>query len=134
MKNIKYILPTALILIILYSFQMQPAKFEIKGDAKDKTYGYDIKNPIRVGGGTSAGYHFQFIEHLQGAKGEKLTVKRIGSCGEYDNPDTSLTKFDKGVLTCFSFECSSFSEPVILYFDKYRNGDLFVPYGFTWKD
>ena len=108
--------------------------FEIKGTSTDKKYGYTEEQPIKVGGGTSAGYHFMFIEHLRGPNGEKLFVNRIGSCGSYPNPDTTLTKYDNGVLTCFSIDCLSFKKPRVLYFDKYRTGDLYIPKDCTWKE
>ncbi|WP_306642505.1 hypothetical protein [Sanyastnella coralliicola] len=108
--------------------------FEIKGQAESKKYGYSEKKPIMVGGGSSAGHHFQFLEHLRGPNGEKLVTSRIGSCGDYDNPDSTLTNFKKGVLTCFSIDCPSFKKPRILYFDKYRNGDLYVPKDLKWEE
>ena len=108
--------------------------FEIKGQANNRKYGYSKKYPIMVGGGTSAGHHFQFIEHLRGPNGENLEIERIGSSGEYDNPDSELTNFDKGVLTCFSVDCEAFKKPKILYLDKYRDGDLYIPQGLTWKE
>ena len=119
--------------VILMSFiSIQGIDFEIKGKANRKKYGYSKKYPIKVGGGSSAGHHFQFIEHLRGPNGEDLEIRRIGSCGEYDNPDPELTKFDKGVLTCFSVDCQAFKKPRVLYFDKYRNGDLYTPKDLTW--
>ena len=108
--------------------------FEIKGQAKSKKYGYDKKFPIKVGGGTTAGYHFQFIEHLRGPNGEKLEVSRIGSCGNYPNPDPTLTPFKEGVLTCFSINHPGLKKPLTLYFDKYRSNDLYIPVGLTWAE
>ena len=121
--------------LFLMSFNYsQNIEFEIKGQSENKRYGYSKKEPIRVGGGSSAGYHFLFIQHLRGPNGEKLEVKRIGSCGNYNNPDPLLTKFDKGILTCFSINCNAFKKPRVLYFDKYRNGDLFIPLDLKWKN
>ena len=113
---------------------MPEVEFDIKGPAKSKKYGYSEKDPIRMGGGTSAGHHFQFVWHLRGPNGEQLETVRIGSCGQYNNPDPTLTKYDKGVLTCFSVNCAAFKEPKILYFDKYRTGDLYIPKDLTWQD
>jgi hypothetical protein len=122
-------------IIMLTSFVLlEEPKFEIKGNTRDKNYGYTEQKPIKVGGGTSAGYHFMFIGHLRGPNGEQLDIKRTGSCGEYPNPDSTLTKFNQGVLTCFSINCASFKKPRILYFDKYRTGDLFIPKDLTWED
>ena len=124
-----------IILLALASFSLRDEpKFEIKGTSKDKKYGYSESEPIKVGGGTSAGYHFMFLEHLRGPNGETLEVSRIGSCGTYPNPDTTLTKFKEGVLTCFSINCAAFKKPRVLYLDKYRNGDLYIPKDLTWKD
>ena len=134
-KNYLKVMLAGLSLLILFSFIMNDEhKFNIKGTSSDKKYGYSEEKPIKVGGGTSAGYHFMFLEHLRGPKGEKLEVVRIGSCGSYPNPDTTLTKFNEGVLTCFSINCPSFKKPKILYFDKYRTGDLYIPKGLTWEE
>ena len=108
-------------------------KFDIKGTSTENKYGYTEQEPIKVGGGTSAGYHFMFLQHLRGPNGEMLEVNRIGSCGVYLSPDSTLTKFKEGVLTCFSINCSGFKEPRILYFDKYRVGNLYIPKDLTWK-
>jgi hypothetical protein len=122
-------------MLILFAFVIKgDPKFDIKGTSKDKKYGYKEEQPIMVGGGTSAGYHFMFLRHLRGPKGEQLEVNRIGSCGTYPNPDTTLTKFNEGVLTCFSINCPSFKKPKVLYFDKYRTGDLYIPKGLTWEE
>lgn len=124
-----------LLLLVLASFILKDEpKFDLKGTSSDKKYGYTEQKPIKVGGGTSAGYHFMFLQHLRGPKGETLEVNRIGSCGTYPNPDTTLTKFNEGVLTCFSINCPSFKKPKILYFDKYRTGDLYIPKDLTWKE
>lgn len=121
--------------LMLMSFVINKGiNFKIEGEAKNKKYAYSINDPIRVGGGASAGHHFQFLEHLRGPNGEKLEVIRIVSCGNYDNPDPELTKFERGVLTCFSINCSAFKKPRILYFDKYRNGALYTPKGLTWEE
>ena len=124
-----------LFILILASFTLKnDPKFDIKGTSSDKKYGYTEQKPIKVGGGTSAGYHFMFLQHLRGPNGEILEVNRIGSCGTYPNPDTTLTKFNEGVLTCFSIKCPSFKKPKILYFDKYRTGDLYFPKELTWVE
>ena len=129
-------LPIGIFLVlVLVSFASQDRPhFEIKGTAKSKNYGYSESEPIKVGGGTSAGYHFMFLEQLRGPNGETLEVSRIGSCGNYPDPDTTLTKFKEGVLTCFSINCPAFKKPRTLYFDKYRTGDLYLPKDLTWKD
>ena len=122
--------------LVCFSFKStnRIVEFDIKGPAKSKKYGYTKQDPIKVGGGTTAGYHFMFMGHLRGTNGEKLEVERIGSCGSYPNPDPTLTPFDEGVLTCFSINCPSFKEPRILYLDKYRTGDLYIPTDCTWAE
>ncbi|MGV3611440.1 MAG: hypothetical protein ACO1N0_10850 [Fluviicola sp.] len=133
-KHLNFSIGIFLILGLASFVLRDEPKFEIKGTSKNKNYAYSENDPIRVGGGTSAGYHFMFLGHLQGPNGEKLEVSRIGSCGTYPNPDTTLTKFKEGVLTCFSINCPAFKKPRTLYFDKYRTGDLYVPKDLTWKD
>jgi len=131
----KYFRPIlgGLSLLILFSFILKDEpKFDIKGTSSDKKYGYTEEKPIKVGGGISAGYHFMFLKHLRGPKGEKLEASRIGSCGTYPNPDTTLTKFNEGDLTCFSINCPSFKKLKFLYFDKYRTGELYIPKDLTW--
>jgi hypothetical protein len=136
MKCQFYFILFLVVVFSLHSFCQKSTKvtFEIKGNAKNKTYGYTPQNPIKVGGGAYAGYHFLFIKHLRGPNGDSLDVERIGSCYNYDNPDTTLTPYEKGVLTCFSFKCKAFKKPKVLYFDKYRYGDLYIPKNFTWID
>lgn len=135
MKDLSTLRPILLIIAILCcSFRTDDAVFTIRGIARSAKYGFTEEQPIKVGGGASAGYHFQYLAHLRGPHGEALEIKRIGSCGTYPHPDTSLTKFDQGVLTCFSLECSAFRYPKVLYLDKYRTGDLYVPVGFTWSE
>ncbi len=134
MRNLlrKVVFACTILTMISFVARDEP-QFDILGTANNKKYGYTKKQPIKVGGGTSAGYHFQYLEHLRGPKGEKLEIRRIGSCGSYPNPDTTLTKYDQGVLTCFSINCSSFKEPRTLYLDKYRVGDLYIPKDCTWQ-
>jgi hypothetical protein len=116
-KNYLKTILGGLLLYTLASFVIEDEpKFEIRGTSSDKKYGYTEQKPIKVGGGTSGGYHFMFLQHLRGPKGETLEVNRIGSCGTYPNPDTTLTKFNEGVLTCLSINCPTFKKAKILYF------------------
>jgi hypothetical protein len=134
-KTNLYKLSIVVLSFLLSSYLIiEEPKFTIKGISSDKKYGYIEEKPIKVGGGTTAGYHFFFLKHLRGPNGEALDVIRIGSCGSYPNPDSSLTKYDEGVLTCFSINCPSFKRPKTLYFDKYRTGDLYIPKDLTWKE
>lgn len=124
-------------LTLLFTYQSSPANssidFEIEGPAKSKKYGYTEKDPIKVGGGVSAGYHFMFLQHLRGKNGERLQVERLGSCCDYKNADADIGLNGSGVLTTFKIYYPGMPEPKILYFDKYRKGKLYIPHWLTWE-
>lgn len=129
-------------LILLLSFSsfsflyaQDNIEFDIKGNAASESYGYLNEEPIKVGGGYKGGYHFQFIAHLKGPNGEELEITRIGSCGSYKGLDKKYgnAMITEGVLTCFEINCASFKKPKMIVLDKYRDGELFIPKGLTWK-
>ncbi len=87
--------------------------------ARKKKYGLNEKLPIKVGGGMIPYNVYSYLKHLSGPNGEKVLFERIGSGPSYDNPDSTLTPFDQGVLTMFYVWYGEEKRKVV-YFDQYR--------------
>ena len=63
----------------------------------DKSYGYSIENPIKVGHGPRA--QKDYLELIRDARGDKLKYKRIGSAGTYQSDNAFL-----GLATIDSYQ------------------------------
>lgn len=84
----------------------------------DLTYGVDLANPIKVGGGPMDGPTREdaYLTNLRGPNGEPLTYQNMGaaSSGELD-----------------IYEIQGLAGPALLFFDKYTYELLRAPAGFT---
>lgn len=95
--------------------------------ATDPTYGYNLDNPIRVGGLSLDEFNFSgldretvFFDNLRGPNGEPVSYERSGSLSSGDT-----------ILDVFLLTSSGFSDTRTLYIDAYNFQELFAPVGFT---
>lgn len=87
----------------------------------DKTYGYTVENPVKVGGGPAR--ERAFFDNLRGPNGEKVTYTRSGS----QNVGTS----DFLILDIYSVSYAGLAAPAKIYVDMYNYAPLYAPLGFT---
>ncbi|KFE68381.1 hypothetical protein [Hyalangium minutum] len=92
---------------------------------EEGAYGFTPENPIHVGGGPS-GQH-AFLEALRGANGEPLAWRRLGSCCEFETPNSFM---GMGLLDLYEVTYEGLEKPVILYLDMYDSGPVAAPAGF----
>jgi hypothetical protein len=91
-----------------------------------ESYGFSPGNPIHVGGGPDG--QQAFLEMLRGPEGQPLAWRRLGSCCEFETPN-SLVGF--GLLDLYEVTYEGLERPVILYLDMYESGPVMAPEGFT---
>lgn len=105
--------------------------FVIRAVSQDPTYGYTAQNPVRVGGGCSAGVRNQrrYLNALKGTEGQDVTFEHQASCcplkkrgGVMDNPE---------MLDVYAVTWMGKSTPVTLYINMYKGGKLVAPQGFN---
>jgi len=98
--------------------------------SKDPTYGISEKNPIKVGrahGGPRD--EDLYFDSVRGPKGERLHVKRVGSCCEFKTPNGWVSGV--GLLDKFEVNYKGLEKPAVLYLDIYDYEKPLVPVGFT---
>jgi hypothetical protein len=107
--------------------------FLIKEYAADKKYGYTVKSPIMVGGGTTEGpkNERRFLNALEGPNGEKVYHQRLGSCCSFYTKNGSYRNI--GLLDKYEVTYEGLETPIILYINMYDSDVLKVPVGFTLK-
>ena len=104
--------------------------FKIEEYSNDPTYGYSIKNPIKVGGAKD---HIgplnerRFLNALAGSNGEEISYERFGSVSNGGN------EFTRVMLDKYKISYNGLEEDIILYIDMYNSGKLRVPVGFKLK-
>lgn len=86
----------------------------------DATYGYDPKNPIKVGGDAFDGPPREraYLDNLAGPNGEKISYSRTGSTSEGD-------------VILDAFIITGLAKEVTLYIDEYSFSEPQAPVGFT---
>jgi hypothetical protein len=99
--------------------------------SEDETYGYSAKNPIRVGGGRSAGVRNQlrYLNALKGPQGQAVTYERQASCCPFRTRRGVVD--NSALLDVYAVTWTGNSKPVTLYLNMYRGGKLLAPRGFT---
>jgi hypothetical protein len=95
---------------------------EISSDSK---YGYNQKNPIKVGS-IENGYHY--LNALKGPNGEKIKWQRNGSCCEFKSKTAA---FGKGFLDVYTLVYEG-GQPITLYINGYDYDNLKCPVGLTF--
>ena len=104
--------------------------FKIEEYSNDPTYGYSIKNPIKVGGveeGIGVINERRFLNALVGPNREAVYYERLGSVSNGGNELTRVL-LDKYKITYEGLE-----EEIILYINMYKSSKLKVPVGFKLR-
>ncbi|MBD2721221.1 MULTISPECIES: hypothetical protein [Hymenobacter] len=105
--------------------------FVVRDVSDDETYGYSEKNPIRVGGGRSAGVRNQlrYLNALKGPQGQAVTYERKASCCPFRTRRGVVD--NSALLDVYAVTWTGNPTPVTLYLNMYRGGKLLAPRGFT---
>jgi hypothetical protein len=93
----------------------------------DPSYGFDEKNPIKVGLGPEN--QIRFLESLRGPDGQKLKFKRLGSCCPYKS--TNALFGDEVPLDKYEIKYRGLNEPIVMYLDFYDYEQPKIPVGFS---
>lgn len=104
--------------------------FKIEEFSTDASYGYSIKNPIKVGGakeGIGPLNERRFLNALAGPNGENVIYERLGSVSNYGN------EFTRVILDKYKITYDGLEEDIILYINMYKSDKLKVPVGFKLK-
>ena len=99
--------------------------------SEDKTYGYSLNNPIKVGGrmdNKGPANEKKYLNSLYGPKGEVIAYGRIGSCCSFSTPNGPL---ERGLLDKFRITYEGLKEPIFLYLNMYDYEKPQAPYGFS---
>ena len=96
----------------------QTASAEICPISPDATYGYEVENAIKVGGGLTSGFLREkaYLDNLLGPDGSMITYERVGSL---ESPDSIVDEYK---LTAGTKEFT-------LYLDIYSFGVINAPRG-----
>ncbi|MDB5233665.1 MAG: hypothetical protein JWR44_658 [Hymenobacter sp.] len=105
--------------------------FVVRDVSQDETYGYTSKNPVRVGGGRSAGVRNQlrYLNALKGPDGQAVTYERQASCCPFKTRRGVVD--NTALIDVYSVTWAGKATPVTLYINMYRGGKLMAPAGFT---
>lgn len=105
--------------------------FVIREVSEDETYGYTEKNPVRVGGGRSAGVRNQlrYLNALKGPEGQVVTYERQASCCPFKTHRAEVD--NTAMLDVYQVTWAGRATPVTLYLNMYKGGKLLAPRGFT---
>ena len=105
---------------------------ELQLRTADPTYGFTASNPVRVGGFRSVGSlsERRFLNALWGPEGQPIEYERLGSCCPFELDGTDPRG---GLLDVFHVSYEGIDDPVVLYLDPYRSGEVRVPVGFAGR-
>jgi len=108
--------------------------YKLVETTEDKTYGYDQKNPIMVGGageGEGPSNERRFLNGLAGSNGETVKYYRMGSCCYFKTPNGTFN--NTGLLDRYAVYWEGGKDTAVLYINMYDKGDLKIPVGFKAK-
>lgn len=97
--------------------------------SSDPRYGRSAASPIHTGPASRYG-HLLYLNALRGPAGEPVTYERLGSCCMVE--DKSVPQ-GAVLLDVYRVLIDGQVQPVLLYVDMYRHGDLRLPQGFTLR-
>ena len=105
--------------------------FVVSDISQDETYGYTAENPVRVGGGRSAGVRNQlrYLNALKGPQGQAVTYERQASCCAFKTRRGAVG--NTAMLDVYAVTWTGKTTPVTVYINMYRGGKLMAPQGFT---
>lgn len=101
--------------------------------ASDKKYGYDKRYPINLGFGTKQNREQniqKFLSALKGPLGETISYTYGGSCCPFPSKKSQL---GSGMLEYYYITWEGNNKEIILYFNYFEKGKVYIPNGFTAK-
>ena len=107
--------------------------FEIKQISQDDTYGYNKKNPVKVGGALkSMGpvNERKYLNSLLGPEGQDLLFYRVGSCCPFK---TKNGIFGSGLLDIYKVYWQGSKDTLTIYINMYDKARLMAPKGLRIK-
>lgn len=93
--------------------------------SKDKLYGYDKSDPVKVGGGPIN--ERRFLNALLGPNGEPIVYVRTGSCCVFATPNGMVN--NAGMLDTYRVTWKGGTDTLMIYMNMYDKGDLKIPFG-----
>lgn len=106
--------------------------YKLTAPARDKSYGYEQTNPVKVGGVNGGPKNERrFLNALLGPNGETIRYKRTGSCCPFKTPKGLID--NSGLLDRYKIYWDGGKDTLVLYFNMYDEGDLFIPQGLSAK-
>lgn len=111
----------------------QDNSFVITENSPEAKYGYHEDYPINIFYRNTANDSLnqeRFLKALAGPNGEKLFYKKIDSCCPFS---TSQSSIGAGLLDIYQVNWVGCKKPLILYFNIYEKGMLYIPVGLTAK-
>ncbi len=110
----------------------------IKEYAQDIEYGLKPEKPIFLG--IFRTYDAienvdRFFNAIVGKEGQSLIKKRMKACCPFKTPNSTSIDKDKkfGLLEVYQVSYEGLEKPIILYFNVYDEGALYIPNGFKSK-
>lgn len=109
-----------------------PISVDFTHTSSDPTYGFSEDKPIMLGGflhGTEyQGAHIQYFNNLLGPNGEKVNVRRLGSCCGFEYSSLPL---GGGMLDMYELSYSGQDKPVVVFVNLYKFESPKAPKGFA---
>lgn len=108
-------------------------RFKLTEIAPDAKYGYSTSYPINVFYVDAMNDTInakRFLNALAGPNGEKIVVQRKESCCPFPTKNHPL---GAGMLEVYEITWQGNRKPLILYFNVYERGKLYIPKGLTAK-
>ncbi len=107
--------------------------FVLTEQSQDPKYGYDQDYPINIFYRSTSNDSInqeRFLKALAGPNGEKLFYKKLESCCPFP---TKQSEIGAGLLDVYQVNWVGCKRPLILYFNIYEKGKLYIPMGLTAK-
>lgn len=104
-------------------------KMQLKKISKDKKYGFDKTNPIKVG---SVRNEYLYLAELVDGKGEEFTIKREGSCCSFST-NSPRAFMGGGLLDVWTITYKNGDKKITLYLNGYDFEEPKAPKGFKFK-
>lgn len=107
--------------------------FVLTEQSQDPKYGYDQDYPINIFYRSTSNDSInqeRFLKALAGPNGEKLFYKKLESCCPFP---TKQSELGAGLLDVYQVNWVGCKRPLLLYFNIYEKGKLYIPMGLTAK-
>jgi hypothetical protein len=107
--------------------------FVLTEQSQDPKYGYDQDYPINIFYRSTSNDSInqeRFLNALAGPNGEKLFYKKLESCCPFP---TKQSEIGAGLLDVYQVNWVGCKRPLLLYFNIYEKGKLYIPMGLTAK-